>query len=121
YSPLPPDTIRLLYLRPDSKDESISYSLVHPIHDLPEFKALSYTWGKPGKSIPVACDGLSLSIQPNAWYALAQLRSSEIVRLLWVDAVCINQKDVQEKSTQLQLMGCIYPEAARVPFWLENG
>jgi hypothetical protein len=119
YSSLPMRNVRLIRLHPGNINEHISCDLVwHPIDTLPDFEALSYTWGKPGIVIPICCDGSSLGIQSNAWYALHQLRSEYTAKLLWIDAICINQGDLQEKSLQLQLMKDIYSKATQVQVWL---
>jgi hypothetical protein len=54
----------------------------------------------------------------NLWTALRRLRLNDRSRLLWVDAVCINQSDDDEKSSQVRMMGDIYRGAARVLRWL---
>jgi len=68
-----------------------------------------------------------LSAQDNAWATFAHRRREETleeraVRLpLWVDAVCINEADVNERSQQVQFMRCIYERAERVLIWLGDG
>ncbi|KAF4625929.1 hypothetical protein G7Y89_g12234 [Cudoniella acicularis] len=50
--------------------------------------------------------------------ALRVLRNHDTPRCLWIDALCINQKDDAEKSVQVALMGSIYSKALRVVIWL---
>ncbi|KAF2208887.1 hypothetical protein CERZMDRAFT_8174, partial [Cercospora zeae-maydis SCOH1-5] len=50
--------------------------------------------------------------------ALRRLRKRSDPRALWIDAICINQIDAQEKSSQLALLGRIYSNAAEVLIWL---
>jgi hypothetical protein len=59
-----------------------------------------------------------LSITENLHSALRQLRQTENHRILWVDAVCINQSDDVEKGRQVALMGEIYKRASSVLVWL---
>ncbi|KIL92938.1 hypothetical protein FAVG1_04119 [Fusarium avenaceum] len=80
--------------------------------------ALSYTWGMPDASRGMSIDGSSLVITPNLEHALRHLRSAETAQRLWVDFICINQSDYQERSTQVSLMTKIYSWGKLVPCWL---
>ena len=92
------------------------------------FEALSYTWGDPAdrESIVVIPEDAgnhchveeSLSIGRNLAQALRHLRSEDDVRVLWVDAICINQEDDTERSKQVQRASLVYEEARRVVVWL---
>ena len=89
-------------------------------HDLPEpppYEALSYTWGE-NVGHYIDCDGRSLFIRENLYSALRRLRQERTARLLWVDAVCINQSNIAERNQQICLMGSIYQNAVRVLVWL---
>jgi len=85
--------------------------------DCPDYEALSYTWGSSGTDIHIELDGQDSSIRPNLAYALAALRRSE-PRVLWVDALCINQNNIHERNHQVEQMGEIYRQARRVLAWL---
>lgn len=50
--------------------------------------------------------------------ALQAFRHSEDVRILWADAICVNQEDPEEKNSQFSMMGKIYRSASRVLVWL---
>lgn len=50
--------------------------------------------------------------------ALKRLRSTHTQRIIWTDAICINQKNSEEKARQLKLMREIYSKATRVLVWL---
>ncbi len=54
----------------------------------------------------------------NLGLALKRLRHPEQSRVLWIDAVCINQDDIQERSQQVAMMGDIYKQASRVLTWI---
>lgn len=85
----------------------------NPIHE-----ALSYTWGDPNPSHTLFCNDGSFKIGNNLHSALLHLRSEQSPRVLWIDAICINQNDVPERNAQVRLMSEIYYEAGRVVIWL---
>ncbi len=62
--------------------------------------------------------GWPTEITTNLYAALSRLRCTETVRTLWIDAICINQKDIAEKSFQIELMRDIYSSAEEVSMWL---
>jgi hypothetical protein len=76
----------------------------------PEYEALSYTWGSSGSDVKIEVDGQVISVRPNLAYALAALRDSE-PRILWVDALCIDQHNIEERNHQVGQMGEIYRQA----------
>ncbi|KAK0124573.1 hypothetical protein ONS95_009522 [Cadophora gregata] len=87
----------------------------------PYYEALSYTWGPPpppSEQQYVLCDGKKLPVTENCISALYHLRKKYSNRLLWIDAICIDQTNVEEASQQVQIMGQIYQNAARVIVWL---
>lgn len=94
-----------------------------------EFEALSYTWGstdhlEDGFVInSVTSDSVqpimsTLPLTTNLASALRHIRSVSKTRILWIDAICINQKDFEERGQQVQRMGSIYKSASRVLAWL---
>lgn len=126
--PLPPATasIRLLDLEclggisTRSDQESLRAVLrVASLNDRPEFTALSYVWGDyatPPDSI--RCNGHDLIITRNCREALCTLRKQHAQLTIWVDAICINQEDAVEKSTQVPRMDEIYSWSNLVYVWL---
>jgi hypothetical protein len=104
------------------------------------FEALSYVWGvetdlhtitvrnEPsstssdsegeaevrGNEAPTS----TIAVRPNLLVALQYLRHLENIRTLWIDAICINQEDLRERSTEVSRMGSIYHNAKRVVIWL---
>jgi hypothetical protein len=62
----------------------------------------------------ISIDGLLLPITPNCLYALKQVRLHHPQDYVWVDAICINQEDMEEKAAQVAMMGEIYAKATRV-------
>ncbi|KAI1379947.1 heterokaryon incompatibility protein-domain-containing protein [Hypoxylon crocopeplum] len=81
------------------------------------YEALSYTWGAPVFSHPIWINGIEFFITENLDSALRHLRLTDAKRYLWVDALCINQFDVKEKSIQVGRMFSIYAKAQRVVAW----
>ena len=86
------------------------------------FEALSYTWGsQTNRSTILVTDGQnsgSLLVARNLDEALRYLRFESDDRVLWVDAICINQEDVDERNSQVGKMADIYSSATRVVAWL---
>ncbi|MCJ1331901.1 hypothetical protein MMC10_008593 [Thelotrema lepadinum] len=124
YQPLPSQSqcIRLLKLDPDKKHSNGALSGKLEVVDLqssPRFSALSYVWGEPSNPSPtISCHGCHIDITPNCHDALMALRKLARGVPVWVDAICINQRDTSEKETQIQLMGEIYTCAKTVYIWL---
>ncbi|KAM7199980.1 Heterokaryon incompatibility protein (HET) domain containing protein [Rhypophila sp. PSN 637] len=123
--------IRLLHLRPGTdKDAPIEAKLdIVPLHHgHSNFEALSYVWGqeldREGLKLqhPIPGDNGStesgIGITANLAVALRHLRYPDRTRILWVDAVCINQNDVVEKTSQVSIMNHIYRRAQRVLIWM---
>lgn len=86
-------------------------------------RALSYAWGDPSqrKSAHVHVDGESLIIGSNLHAALTQLRQNSIRSWLWVDSICIQQSDNDEKTWQVAQIGAIFSQAELVYIWLGLG
>lgn len=125
YTALTANQIRLLHLQPANSlhDPLVAQLAVAPLHDELQFDAVSYAWDGAfnDQEIPfgeVALDGISTRITGNLQDALRRLRRSSDTRLLWADAVCINQDDVQEQSEQVALMAQVYSSADQVIVWL---
>ncbi|CAM1504816.1 Fc.00g024070.m01.CDS01 [Cosmosporella sp. VM-42] len=114
----PPFT-RILWLEPGSGDDPLSGHLqVINIETPPTYEALSYTWGTDPPSNYLWLDGCPLPIRPNLEAALISLRLPALKRLLWVDAICINQALLDERSRQVQYMRLVYKHAARAIVWV---
>lgn len=118
--------IRLLRILPSLFKESViccelfTVSLAAP--SLPSFEALSYVWGAPADNCPypVYVHGYAITVSNNLNDALRALRHITIPRCMWIDALCINQSDNLEKSSQVLLMERVYSIAQKVIVWLGN-
>ena len=82
------------------------------------YEALSYVWGTDNPSIPAHLSNATLAVTGNCHAALRRLRDTDRVRPLWIDSICINQADDDEKSHQVTMMSDIYANACRVYVWL---
>ncbi|ETS77926.1 hypothetical protein PFICI_09988 [Pestalotiopsis fici W106-1] len=116
-----PTMIRLLTLLPGSRQDSIECFLNRAYlskSEMPEFDALSYVWGRdaPGNSITI--NGSSFVVSASVYQALTHLRHARSSRTLWIDAICINQCDIDERAAQVLIMSKIYCKAQNVLVWL---
>lgn len=126
YFPLAPEsgTIRLLRLLPNKNDaadlrcELFEYTLHDSDKATYPYEALSYVWGSSDETQSILIDNQYLRVTLNLHTALLRLRDRDIPRILWVDAICINQVDDQEKEHQILSMAKIYAKASRVLVWL---
>jgi len=113
--------IRLIKLERRYPGCDISCSLVRfPLARTPPYEAISYTWGSSVKDHLVFFGGKWLPTTRNVYQLLHDRSSFSRTRWLWIDAVCINQDDVEEKNAQVQMMGEIYRAAERVVVWLDD-
>lgn len=87
-------------------------------NDCPAYIALSYVWGNPTKSSTVVVNGQILHITRNLEIALRQLGEIVESSYLWIDAISINQNDVEEKTSEIQRTFSIYQSATVVLSWL---
>lgn len=137
YSPLQPWQTRILRLHPrgtraGDEDNNIQLRgdlLTANLHALDgvtvegdsniiSYTALSYSWGRPELLDVLICNGQTRPISRSNAAALKALRHPTQPIHLWIDAVCINQEDVQEKSRQVAEMLLIYKKAQSVTAWL---
>ena len=83
------------------------------------FEAVSYVWGSEDKADMILCNGRKLNITENLAKVLRRLRYRQQSRWLWVDAVCINQDDIQEKNHQVKAMARIFTNSTNTLFCLQ--
>ncbi|OTA52530.1 HET-domain-containing protein [Hypoxylon sp. EC38] len=121
YSPLPVSGwFRVLIIEPsDDPENSMSCKLRHhPISPNIGYDALSYTWGDEEPECQIFIDKKLFWIRKNLYTALQVVRRKEKELLLWVDAICINQDDENERDYQVRQMNDIFAKASLVRVWL---
>lgn len=98
--------IRLLHIEPGGEDGPIFCTLSqYDINTAPEYTAVSYTWGDVSPRSEITINGCIMRARQNCLYALSQLRQLPCETFhFWLDAICIDQQDLEEKSYQVQMM-----------------
>jgi hypothetical protein len=66
----------------------------------------------------IELNGIRVDVRENLWNALVNLRDATEGRGLWIDAICINQANVEEHNRQVELMAYIFGRAKKVTVWL---
>lgn len=144
YQPLDPEaqTIRLMRLLPGSFEDDICVSLDTTVlreDRIPKYEALSYAWGsredpvditvtthpfhgllRNGKRVRKAGKRVDehLDVTQNLAAALRHLRLKERKRVLWIDAICVDQQNLDERGHQVERMADVYRNAEQVIAWL---
>src|SRR5438046_953839 len=114
-------SIRLFRLYHATTDALSGSLIAVRLNEAPPYFALSYCWGKQKQDVPVQINGQVVCVSPSLvdairrlWKLGAEDPASDIrVEWVWIDQICINQDDIQERSAQVQLMGSIYSQAIR--------
>lgn len=118
------DAIRLMRLSKGSYDEPIHCDLfqvyLSTIDGIP-YEAVSYTWGESSQKYDIVVQERPFRITSNLQEALRYLRFADQDRILWVDAVCIDQDNAAEKGHQVGQMRLVYEMADAVLIWLGPG
>ncbi|KAE8158916.1 heterokaryon incompatibility protein-domain-containing protein [Aspergillus tamarii] len=121
FEPLQGGQIRLISLKPGAFHDPLHCTVaVVPLGcGSTDYECLSYAWGSASGPIQgITVDGKHFSIADVLDSALRYLRRPDEMRILWIDAVCINQADVAERNAQVAMMQDIYRGAKMVVAWL---
>ena len=134
YGRLKPWQIRILSLKKNSRGPKVSgnlqtIDLINHVgtgdgwasgkaREAPPYHALSYAAGDLKKKVRFSCDGRIFFIGFSLWQALVRLADLGLPCPIWVDALCINQRDSKERTRQIQQMAEVYRQAQRVWIWL---
>jgi hypothetical protein len=111
--------IRVISLHAGLYSEALECDLIHTSLASPlESEKLSYTWGDPELVSQILVNGYELHIHGNLDAALRHLRLKDSPRILWTDAVCINQASTSERNSQVAMMAQVYESAGAVLVWL---
>jgi hypothetical protein len=129
YQPLPDESsIRIIVLHPAEKhDAQVICNIEVALPGSGAYTALSYSWGmnedgNDSKCRTITMNGRPIEVTQNLFEGLRRLRHPSLARRMWVDAVCINQNDTAERSSQVSRMAEIFARASEVAVWLgEDG
>ena len=120
YGPLEDGEIRLLALQKSpSEDAPIECDLYFcKLDNPPRYEAVSYIWGDPDITREITLQGSTFRVTENLHNVLCRLRQRQTERILWIDAICINQSNNAERSRQISHMSDIYAKAKSVVAYL---
>ncbi|KAK4108421.1 hypothetical protein N656DRAFT_676736, partial [Canariomyces notabilis] len=123
-----PSEIRLLKLYQGELDDEVRCELQHvslaatPVYD---YIALSYVWGNPEITAPILLCGEKYPVTTNLHSFLRHAQNisqdpglDRCHLYMWIDALCINQQDLNERSQQVGRMMEIYEHASSLFVWL---
>ncbi|KAE8140819.1 heterokaryon incompatibility protein-domain-containing protein [Aspergillus pseudotamarii] len=117
YSYIEPDEFRVLKII--EVHPQIQFTLeTFSIYEAPEYEALSYAWGTSPEMEESVCNGAHFRISRTLGQALRGIHAHSGSGWIWVDAICINQTDAEEKAHQVAGMGELYSCADQVVIWL---
>lgn len=120
YQPLSdPRNFRTLYVEPGAPGSRIHASLHESrLDDGVKYLALSYVWGSRQIVAYVLVEDCYSLVTGNLYAALQHLRSEQEPLYIWIDQICINQQDQEERSQQVMLMHEIFINSVQVLIWL---
>ncbi|CAI6269992.1 unnamed protein product [Periconia digitata] len=130
YTKLPDDGwFRVLIIAPGDYHSSITCWLKSFRREdaVNQYEALSYSWNEneewyipqsEREAVLIECNNEEVSVNLSLGKALRHLRNPKIPRIMWIDRLCINQDDPEERSQQVQVMSHIYSQASRTIVWL---
>lgn len=128
HSPLDPADLRAIQIlellpSPDLKGPIRCELHHHSLDEEIQYEAVSYRWGDPEPGHTVFVNGAyTLDVTPNCLEALTCLRQRSRRRRLWIDAICIDQREndtsKRDRDRQVKIMGDIYHQARKVLVWL---
>ena len=124
YTSLKVGEIRLILLHSGRSDDPLTCTFHHyvlsPRNTSSKYIAVSYCWGNEALTHPIVVNGHPSHITENLASAMYHIRTNTKgnYAALWVDAICINQADLAEKSLQIGRMRLIYESAVAVICWL---
>ncbi|KAI0007345.1 HET-domain-containing protein [Xylariaceae sp. FL0662B] len=111
--------IRIVNLLPNDFGAPIECKLEHIVLEPgADYEAVSYHWGDATVTKPILLDGRTYPVTINLFSGLQYLRLEDSPRRLWVDSLCINQTDTEERGREVRKMNIIYKYASGVLIWL---
>src|ERR1700761_6874632 len=114
-----PRSFRLLELQPKTLSSQIHCELINTFIGIEngKYEALSYVWGDSNLEKRIIVNNEPFPVGENLYSALLALQN-KCVRRLWIDAICINQRDILERNNQVNRMADIYKNAAQTLVYL---
>jgi hypothetical protein len=118
YLPLSDMEYRLVRVLPE-RMSTLKCEICHRfLHEASDYIAISYAWGDGLDMKQLVLEGTKVMVPTSLYDALKAVRKKKEEVLVWVDALCIDQRNRDERATQVRLMGEIYSRAVSVAIWL---
>ncbi|KAI3327190.1 heterokaryon incompatibility protein-domain-containing protein [Xylariaceae sp. AK1471] len=118
YEELHPFEFRLVRVF-SKKMSAVKCEIIHrSLTDPPPYIAISYAWGDADDKRPIHVGEISIPVAISLFGALDAVRRKGEDVFVWVDALCIDQQNRDERSQQVRLMTEIYSKATEVAIWL---
>ena len=126
YQPLDEDRkeIRLLLVKAGQESEEICCELQQAFltsDPLPQYETISYSWGTSKATGNIVLNGKRRKVPASSKAAIKRMRLPDTDRVLWIDALCINQADPRERGHQVGLMHKVYSNNQRNLIYLGEG
>lgn len=118
YKPLRGFEFRLVELLPARINEIRCRVRHESLQSPPPYIAISYSWGDSRDTTSLKLDDVEIPVAVSLHGALGAVRQRKESVLVWIDALCINQRDPTERTGQVRLMTEIYNKAKSVSVWL---
>lgn len=117
------NTFRLAIIQPGTGTSPVKCDLV--LEEIREprraYKCLSYAWESINREAAILLNGCRFSVTKNLLKALQSMRKPRTAVLIWIDQICINQEDLQERARQVSIMKHIFNQAHKIYVWLGEG
>lgn len=114
------NSIRLIRIRPELSSDGLIQCDMRLGNTEDTYTCLSYVWGEEPASHSIRIVNNLKTIRPNLYDFLKQARRLHHSKWLWIDTLCIDQSNIDERNHQVQQMGSIYKRAEGVISWLGN-
>lgn len=117
------DAFRLAVLKPGAGTQAIEIELIWESIKAPqrrEYKCLSYCWQTTVQDAAILVDGRRFGVTGNLLSALRSIRKRKEKVLIWIDQICINQRDFVERGHQVSIMKHIYSRARQVVVCMQH-
>jgi hypothetical protein len=117
-----PGEIRLIRLLPGKWTDPVRCELFEELLGTTRYEALSYVWGSKNVTRPIFLNRRKFPVTVNLESALRHLREriecGSDAAVLWVDALCIDQRNERERTSQVQMMGDVYRQCRQAIVYL---